>query len=74
MHYRSPLFLFSYRDRVSSVWQGIRDHLYSLIVAPEEYSLLVERAVVGLLRLAIRLLRREDVALQVRAFLLFCVI
>ena len=50
-----------------SLWQGIRDHLYSLIVAPDEYSLLVERAVVGILRLAIRLLRRDDVALQVRA-------
>ncbi|XP_072050985.1 Golgi-specific brefeldin A-resistance guanine nucleotide exchange factor 1-like isoform X2 [Amphiura filiformis] len=53
------------RDRVGSVWQGIRDHLYSLIVAPEDPSLLVERAVVGILRLAIRLLRREDVAIQV---------
>ncbi|XP_077999496.1 Golgi-specific brefeldin A-resistance guanine nucleotide exchange factor 1-like [Glandiceps talaboti] len=53
------------RDRVSSIWQGIRDHLYNLIVNVTEYSMLVDRAVVGVLRLAIRLLRREEIAPQV---------
>ena len=45
----------------------IRDHIYSLIVNASEHSFLVERAVVGLLRLAMRLLRREEIAPQVLA-------
>lgn len=53
------------RDRVSCVWQTVRDHLYHLCVHANESCFLVERAVVGLLRLAIRLLRREDVSSQV---------
>ncbi|XP_061196225.1 Golgi-specific brefeldin A-resistance guanine nucleotide exchange factor 1-like isoform X2 [Saccostrea echinata] len=53
------------RDRVVPIWQNVRDHLYSLIVNSNECTFLVERAVVGLLRLAIRLLRREEVAPQV---------
>ncbi|XP_056018280.1 Golgi-specific brefeldin A-resistance guanine nucleotide exchange factor 1-like isoform X3 [Ostrea edulis] len=53
------------RDRVVPIWQSVRDHLYNLIVNSNECTFLVERAVVGLLRLAIRLLRREEVAPQV---------
>ncbi|XP_066534488.1 Golgi-specific brefeldin A-resistance guanine nucleotide exchange factor 1 isoform X1 [Hoplias malabaricus] len=53
------------RDRVSCVWQTVRDHLYHLCVHAHESCFLVERAVVGLLRLAIRLLRREDISSQV---------
>ncbi|XP_052006879.1 Golgi-specific brefeldin A-resistance guanine nucleotide exchange factor 1 isoform X1 [Xyrauchen texanus] len=53
------------RDRVSCVWQTVRDHLYQLCVHATESCFLVERAVVGLLRLAIRLLRREDIGSQV---------
>lgn len=53
------------RDRVSFVWQTIRDHLYHLCVQATENCFLVERAVVGLLRLAIRLLRREEISSQV---------
>ncbi|KAL7890062.1 hypothetical protein AOLI_G00023200 [Acnodon oligacanthus] len=53
------------RDRVSCVWQTVRDHLYHLCVHANESCFLVERAVVGLLRLAIRLLRREDISSQV---------
>ncbi|KAM8859731.1 Golgi-specific brefeldin A-resistance guanine nucleotide exchange factor 1 isoform 2-T2 [Spinachia spinachia] len=53
------------RDRVSCVWQTVRDHLCHLCVYPNESCFLVERAVVGLLRLAIRLLRREDISSQV---------
>jgi len=45
----------------------VRDHLYTLIVLPSDYSTLLERAVVGLLRMAIRLLHREDVADEVLA-------
>lgn len=47
------------------MWQGVRDHIYNLVVNASEHTFLVERAVVGLLRLAIRLLRREEVAPQV---------
>ncbi|XP_067828505.1 Golgi-specific brefeldin A-resistance guanine nucleotide exchange factor 1 isoform X2 [Heptranchias perlo] len=53
------------RDRVSCVWQTVRDHLYHLTVHATEQCFLVERAVVGLLRLAIRLLRREEISPQV---------
>ncbi|KAJ8014165.1 hypothetical protein DPEC_G00037410 [Dallia pectoralis] len=53
------------RDRVSCVWQTVRDHLCHLCVQAVESCFLVERAVVGLIRLAIRLLRREDISSQV---------
>ncbi|XP_031761944.1 Golgi-specific brefeldin A-resistance guanine nucleotide exchange factor 1 isoform X3 [Xenopus tropicalis] len=53
------------RDRVGCVWQAVRDHLYRLCVHAVEFCFLVERAVVGLLRLAIRLLRREEISGQV---------
>uniref|UniRef100_A0A3Q3JAW5 Golgi-specific brefeldin A-resistance guanine nucleotide exchange factor 1 n=1 Tax=Monopterus albus TaxID=43700 RepID=A0A3Q3JAW5_MONAL len=53
------------RDRVACVWQTVRDHLCHLCVHANESCFLVERAVVGLLRLAIRLLRREDISSQV---------
>ena len=59
------------RDRISPFWQSIRDHLYSLIVNANENTFLVERAVVGLLRLAIRLLRREEIASQVCSTFLY---
>lgn len=51
---------------MSCVWQTVRDHLYHLCVHATESCFLVERAVVGLLRLAIRLLRREDISSQVQ--------
>ena len=54
-----------FRDRVSCVWQTVRDHLCHLCVQATESCFLVERAVVGLIRLAIRLLRREDISSQV---------
>lgn len=60
------------RDRVSCVWQTVRDHLYHLCVHATESCFLVERAVVGLLRLAIRLLRREDISSQVDGAALAC--
>uniref|UniRef100_A0A8D0H5T6 Golgi-specific brefeldin A-resistance guanine nucleotide exchange factor 1 n=1 Tax=Sphenodon punctatus TaxID=8508 RepID=A0A8D0H5T6_SPHPU len=52
-------------DRVACVWQTVRDHLYHLCAHAVEFCFLVERAVVGLLRLAIRLLRREEISAQV---------
>ncbi|XP_018083084.1 Golgi-specific brefeldin A-resistance guanine nucleotide exchange factor 1 isoform X4 [Xenopus laevis] len=53
------------RDRVGCVWQAVRDHLFRLCVHAVEFCFLVERAVVGLMRLAIRLLRREEISSQV---------
>lgn len=47
----------------------MRDHFYDLAVQAAEPTFLLERTVVGLLRLAIRLLRREEVAPQVLASL-----
>lgn len=64
-------FFFPTRDRVTIVWQAVRDHLYNLIVNATEHTFLVERAVVGLLRIAIRLLRREEIASQVTDPFLF---
>ena len=57
--------IFSVRDRIGPFWQNLRDHIYNLAVNATEPTFLVERAVVGLLRLAIRLLRREEIASQV---------
>ena len=48
-------------------WQSIQDHLYSLLVNAAEHTFFVERAVIGLLRLTIRLLRRDEIAAQVRS-------
>lgn len=59
------LTLMFLRDRVGCVWQTVRDHLYHLCVQAQDFCFLVERAVVGLLRLAIRLLRREEISGQV---------
>ena len=53
------------RDRVTGIWTAVRDHLYWVFVRSREPGLLVERAAVGLLRMAIRLLRREEMAGQV---------
>ncbi|GFR62155.1 Golgi-specific brefeldin A-resistance guanine nucleotide exchange factor 1 [Elysia marginata] len=53
------------RDRIAPVWQAVRDHFYNIIVNSNTHSFLVERAVVGLLRISIRLLRREEIAAQV---------
>lgn len=58
-----------HRDRILSIWQLIRNHLYTIVVTSSEYCLLLERTVVGLIRLAIRLLHREDVAEQILASL-----
>ncbi|KAK3091515.1 hypothetical protein FSP39_020408 [Pinctada imbricata] len=53
------------RDRVTPIWQAVRDHMYTLLVNSNDHTFLVERTVVGLLRLSIRLLRREEIASQV---------
>lgn len=70
-HPALSLLLVVARDRVTCVWQTVRDHLYHLCVNAMEFCFLVERAVVGLLRLAIRLLRREEISAQVRDLRVF---
>lgn len=52
------------RDRVMAIWQTIRDHLYTLVMGASscDYQLLLERSVIGLLRLAIRLMRNEEMS------------
>ncbi|XP_023706010.1 Golgi-specific brefeldin A-resistance guanine nucleotide exchange factor 1 isoform X5 [Cryptotermes secundus] len=52
------------RDRVTSIWRSVRDHVYCLVMSAAacDYHFLMERSVVGLLRLAIRLMRREDMS------------
>ncbi|KAG8181269.1 hypothetical protein JTE90_018788 [Oedothorax gibbosus] len=55
------------RDRVMSIWTIIRDHLLNLIMASaaSDHNFLLERAVVGILRIAIRLIRKEEMIPQV---------
>lgn len=46
----------------------VRDHLLNLIMTSvdTEFTFLLERAVVGILRIAIRLIRKEEMIPQVR--------
>ena len=56
------------RDRVTSFWSTIRNQFYSILVNANEKSFFVERTCVGLLRIAARLLRREELASEVKIF------
>ncbi|XP_015907017.1 Golgi-specific brefeldin A-resistance guanine nucleotide exchange factor 1 isoform X3 [Parasteatoda tepidariorum] len=55
------------RDRVMSIWTIIRDHLLNMIMtsASSDHTYLLERSVVGILRIAIRLIRKEEMIPQV---------
>ncbi len=54
------------RDRVGIIWRPVSDHLARLIVSSSaggaDKSFLLERSVTALLRLAVRLSRKEDLA------------
>lgn len=52
------------RDRVMTIWHIVRDHLYTLVMNAShcDYQFLLERSVIGLLRLAIRLMRNEEMS------------
>lgn len=52
------------RDRVLTIWKTVRDHLYTLVVnaALFDYQFLLERSVIDLLRIAIRLMRNEEMS------------
>ena len=53
------------RDRITLIWSQINQHLCDLITDAKTCTFLVQRAVVGLLRLCIRLLHNENVASDV---------
>ncbi|CAF1184629.1 unnamed protein product, partial [Didymodactylos carnosus] len=57
------------RDRVTLIWTTVRHQFYSILVNANGNSFFVERACVGLLRIAARLLRREELASEVLASL-----
>lgn len=50
------------------MWSTVREHIYTLLMgaAACDHHFLVERSVVGLLRLAIRLMHREEMSPMVR--------
>ncbi|XP_050501190.1 Golgi-specific brefeldin A-resistance guanine nucleotide exchange factor 1 [Diabrotica virgifera virgifera] len=52
------------RDRVMTVWQNVRDHIYTLVMNASvfDFQFLLERSVIGLLRIAIRLMRNEEMS------------
>nr|XP_023015700.1 Golgi-specific brefeldin A-resistance guanine nucleotide exchange factor 1 [Leptinotarsa decemlineata] len=52
------------RDRVMSIWQNVRDHIYTIVMNASlfDYQFLLERSVIGLLRIAIRLMRNEEMS------------
>ncbi|XP_057671770.1 Golgi-specific brefeldin A-resistance guanine nucleotide exchange factor 1 [Diorhabda carinulata] len=52
------------RDRVMTVWQKVRDHIYTLVMNASvfDFQFLLERSVIGLLRIAIRLMRNEEMS------------
>lgn len=53
------------RDRVTLFWPTVRHQFYSILVTANEKSFFIERTCVGLLRIAARLLRREELASEV---------
>ena len=54
------------RDRVTTFWSLVRNQFYSILVNASEKSFFVERTCIGLLRIAARLLRREELVSEVR--------
>ena len=42
------------RDRISCIWSTIRNHFYNIIINANDYSFLLERTVVGLMRISAR--------------------
>ncbi|KFD71266.1 hypothetical protein M514_04892 [Trichuris suis] len=57
------------RDRIGPFWRTLTTHLFSLISDFSEKRFLTERATVGLMRLAVRLLVRDEVRDDVLASL-----
>ena len=53
------------RDRIPLIWSQINQHLCNLISESKTCTFLVQRAVVGLIRLCVRLLHNETIASEV---------
>lgn len=58
------MLYINFRDRVMTIWQNVRDHIYTLVMNASvfDYQFLLERSVIGLLRIAIRLMRNEEMS------------
>lgn len=56
------------RDRAHAFWDSVREHLFALILASagNDMPYMLERSVVGLMRIALRLMRKEDLCPIVR--------
>jgi len=56
------------RDRALVFWDTVREHLYAMILAAASNDMpyLLERSTVGLMRVALRLMRKEDLCPIVR--------
>lgn len=52
---------------MNTLWEAVKQHLYNLITGAVEHNhmFLLERTVVGLMRLASRLMRREEISSMV---------
>lgn len=53
------------RDRVTSFWTTVRNQFYTILVNATEKTFFVERTCIGILRIASRLLRREELVSEV---------
>lgn len=53
------------RDRVGLLWPLVREHLVDILMVAKEPCFFVERVIIGLLRLALRLIRRQELTTQV---------
>lgn len=61
---------------MNTLWDAVKQHLYNLITGAIEHNhmFLLERTVVGLMRLASRLMRREEISSMVKYILYLLVI
>lgn len=52
---------------MNTIWEAVKQHLYNLITGAIEnnHLFLLERTIVGLMRLASRLMRREEISSMV---------
>ncbi|BHF82533.1 G-box binding factor [Sparganum proliferum] len=66
------ILLFN-RDRVGLLWPLVRGNLVEMLMVAREPCFLVERVITGLLHLALRLIRRQNLTVQIFACLYFII-
>uniref|UniRef100_A0A0X3NZN1 SEC7 domain-containing protein n=1 Tax=Schistocephalus solidus TaxID=70667 RepID=A0A0X3NZN1_SCHSO len=66
------ILLFN-RDRVGLLWPLVRGNLVEMLMVAREPTFLVERVITGLLHLALRLIRRQNLTVQIFACLYFII-